>query len=302
MKYAWLSIAVLTMAACDGGKTQKITELQSQVAQLEASSAAKDSAVQEVAALTQMLGEINTEIASVKVKNPSSTPVVGGESPSKAQERERQNVVDRVRALADAVKSGEARLASARSRINALSKDNEGMKSTVSSLQASLDNLNQVVETQKTQIATLTAQVDSVKGENVKMVAMNEALTDTLKDVTDRANLVHYVVGTKDDLLKKGVVVEEGGTRFLFVFPRSGKTLAPARSLPVTEFQTADERQLSTLTLPDTAKYYKLVSRQDPSLLVADAADHGAFKGKVTISDPDKFWSASKYLILVEKP
>jgi predicted nucleic acid-binding Zn-ribbon protein len=301
MKYAWLSIALLTVAACDGGKTQKINDLTAQVAQLQATSAAKDSAVQEVAELTQLLGEINTEIATVKVKNPSSTPVVGGESPSKAQERERQNVVDRVKALADAVKSGEARLASARTRINALSKDNESMKSTVTSLQASLDNLNQVVETQKTQIAQLTVQVDSVKGENAKMVATNAELTDTLKAVSDRANMVYYAAGTRDDLLKKGLVTEEGGARFLFIFPRTGKSLVPARTLPVEQFQSADARQMASVTLPNPDKYYKLVSRQDPSLLTADSTSKGAFKGHITISDPTKFWSASRYLILVEQ-
>jgi regulator of replication initiation timing len=301
MKYTWMAAALITLAACDGGKTQKINELTSQVAQLQASSAAKDSAVQEVAALTQMLGEINTEISAVAVKNPSATPVLGGESPAKAQERDRKNVVDRVRLLADAVKAGETRVAAARARLNAMTKDNATLTTQLSGLQSSLDNLNQVVEGQKQQLAMITAQLDSVKGENVRVVAANGVLQDTVRAISDRENTVHYVMGTKEELLKKGVVVEEGGTRFLFIFPRTGRSLSPARTMPSDVFATADQRALASIPLPNPAKYYKLVSRQDASLIAADSAQNGAFKGKLTINSPDKFWSASKYLILVEQ-
>ena len=69
---------------------------------------------------------------------------------------------------------------------------------------------------------SLAAQVDTLRGEN-------GALRDTLGNLTTYTNTVYYIVGTKDDLIKKGIIAEEGGSRFLFVLWKSGKTLVPRR-------------------------------------------------------------------------
>ena len=134
------------------------------------------------------------------------------------------------------------------------------------------------------------------------MTALTEdkrVLTDTVSTMTERENEVYYVVGTKKELSDRGVITQEGGTRFL-VFTRTGETVIPARVLDPQQFTRADKRTLSEITLPKADKEYRVVSRHDLAYAEADAMDKGKFKGTLRITSPQQFWSASKYLIIVE--
>jgi hypothetical protein len=61
-----------------------------------------------------------------------------------------------------------------------------------------------------------------------------------------------------------------------------------------------DKTQTLTIALPRTDKKYKIVSRQSPEYLMGDVAENGEVKGVVEIASPEEFWSASKFLILVQ--
>jgi hypothetical protein len=117
--------------------------------------------------------------------------------------------------------------------------------------------------------------------------------------MTERENEVYYVVGTKKELADRGVITQEGGTRFL-VFTRTGETVVPARVLDPQQFTKADKRTLSEIALPKADKQYRIVSRHDLAYAEADAMEKGKFKGTLRITSPQQFWSASKYLIIVE--
>jgi hypothetical protein len=61
-----------------------------------------------------------------------------------------------------------------------------------------------------------------------------------------------------------------------------------------------DKTQTLSISLPRTDKKYKIVSRQSPEYLMGDVSENGEVKGVVEISAPEEFWSASKFLILVQ--
>jgi len=55
------------------------------------------------------------------------------------------------------------------------------------------------------------------------------------------------------------------------------------------------------IAVPDSTRHYAIVSRQ--SLDDADVAsrDNTSFRGNLKIKDADRFWSQSKYLIILER-
>jgi hypothetical protein len=61
-----------------------------------------------------------------------------------------------------------------------------------------------------------------------------------------------------------------------------------------------DKTQTLSIPLPRTDKKYKIVSRQSPDFLAGEITTKGEVKGVVEIASPEEFWSASKYLILVQ--
>jgi hypothetical protein len=62
-----------------------------------------------------------------------------------------------------------------------------------------------------------------------------------------------------------------------------------------------DKTQTLSISLPRTDKKYRIVSRQSPEYLAGDVTEKGEVKGVVEIASPEEFWSASKFLILVQK-
>jgi hypothetical protein len=109
-------------------------------------------------------------------------------------------------------------------------------------------------------------------------------------------NTVYYVIGSKDDLKKRGLIVEEG-SKFLFF---GHKALVPARTLDESQFTPIDKYTVTTITLPDSAKRFQIVSRQDPALVHEGTTPDGKPDGVLTIANPEQFWTPSKFLIIVQ--
>ena len=125
-------------------------------------------------------------------------------------------------------------------------------------------------------------------------------LTDTVSALTTRENTVYYVIGTKKDLKDRGIVREQGGSRFL-IFTRVGEVTRPVDNLDPSLFTSADRRTLTSITMPDPNKEYEIVSGQNLAGSNVPAEAKRKFRGTLEITDPMTFWSTSKFLIIVEK-
>jgi hypothetical protein len=102
-------------------------------------------------------------------------------------------------------------------------------------------------------------------------------------------------VGTRQELIDKGVIVPEGGKRFLLVGSRS---VAPARDLDPAVFTRLDRRTDRTIVLPDGE--YRIISRHSPAHATAELTRKGALVGALSIDQPERFWNGSRFLILMK--
>ncbi len=145
-----------------------------------------------------------------------------------------------------------------------------------------------VIAGQKTTIDLLTDRVDALTEENV-------ALKDSLATG-------YYVIGTRDELKKKGILTEQGGGRVLFILWRTGKTLQPARNLDPRLFTAIDTRQVTQIPLPSARGEYRVASLQDLSYVAEENKDN-TFSGvpSLTITSPVDFWRSSKFLVIIRE-
>lgn len=278
--WSFLAPAALLAVAC--GPTPQV---KARLATLDTVSAQKDSLIQELALQAQTLSAVTSELAKVQVRNLKVT----AESPAAAQ---RDSMVQKVRYLVTRVQDSESRLRSSERRIRRMTALNDSLRTTLENTMASLQ---ETIDAQKEQIATLQATVDTLQ-------IHNAALTDTLANMSVRENTVYYVIGTEDELKQKGLIVQEGGSRVLFVLWKTGQTLQPARELDPAQFTTFDRRQ-AAIPLPYDGGVYRILSRQDTSYLATKPDDHGRIRGStLQIAAPESFWRNSKFLIImVEK-
>ena len=297
MKHAaWILLFAITATGCNrsrGDLAQALAESRSAEAQ-------KDSLLTEVLETTQFVSDLNRELAKAKV----TTLELGDEPgvPGARQDREqRQATLERIRQVIDRLNESEAKLAVTENRVKSAKIRNARLLAQIATYKQTIEDLKSAAEQQRaeneaiiadqrTQIATLAGRVDTLNREKGWLI-------DTVAHLTAYKNRVYYAVGTKDDLIRNGVVTKEG-SKFLFF---GGTRLEPARRPNLDAFTMLDKTQTLSIPLPRTDKRYKIVSRQSPDFLAGDVTDKGEVKGVVEIASPEEFWSASKYLILVQK-
>jgi hypothetical protein len=282
--YAVLPAAVLAAAAC-----QPSAAVRARLAAADSLSAQKDSLLQEVALQARVLSDVSAEIASVRVQNLRVT----SESPRAAQN---DSMIQKVRYIVARLSDTEQRLRGSRQRVQTLTRESDSLRTT---LEAAITNLQDVVESQKLMIASLTGQLDTLQVQNRVLGAENVALKDTVAAET----MVYYVVGTKDELKRKGLITEEGGSRVLFILWRTGETVTPARDFDEAYFAAIDRRTTNEIPLPNPQGRYRIVSRHDYTLLSTPHDDRGRVQGveSLRISNGAEFWRPSKFLIVLQE-
>jgi hypothetical protein len=234
--------------------------------------------MQEVAISSRLLTDINVELAKVRVRN--NRLRVSSESPITAST---DTLMAKLRYVVTRVRETESALNESRQRIKNLTSLSDSLRAT---LDSTVGNLQTVIATQKTTIDLLTDRVNELTLENV-------ALRDSLATG-------YYVIGTRAELKKKGILTEQGGGRVLFILWRTGKTLQPARNLDPSQFTAIDTRQVTQIPLPSATAEYRVASLQDLSY-VAEERRHNKYSGtpSLTITSPVDFWRNSKFLIII---
>jgi predicted nucleic acid-binding Zn-ribbon protein len=296
-------LLALAAACSQGGQVaQRIPAdssqyFRTQVQELTTVAAAKDSLVRDLAETTKLLSDINTEIVKVSNTRKPVEPVVGSEG---VTTNDRAMVLKRVQDLTARLRANETRLASSQKRLKQLTGESDSLKSTLTELQATIDGLQQTLESQKNTIATLEADLTGTKQQVTALSEEKAVLNDTVSALSTRENTVYYVIGTRKELKDRGIITEEGGTRFL-IFTRTGEVLKPAPNLEPSAFTAVDRRTVTEIKLPNPDKEYQLVTNQSIAYSNIAPDAKGRVKGSLQITSPERFWGQSRFLILVER-
>jgi hypothetical protein len=238
------------------------------------------------------IGKIDSSISRVKGLPAKSKAKAGSEGPLMDQVRERKDMLRRVDALVERARETAKEVAALKEREKQLMAENGELKD---SLSAQAQRLAADAE----QIAQLQGNIEQ---QAQQIVALQARLDDFDKQlVSERAASAraYYVIGTEDELLKKGVIVKEGGANL--IIKRVGRTLVPARQLDKAAFTQIDTREIHAISVPDSTKRYEIVSRQSLDDVKVANREGTSFRGALEIPDADKFWAASRYLIIVQK-
>jgi len=277
MKKLMYSLAPLLLVAAACGTS---AETERKLAELEQVNAQKDSLMQEVAISSRLISDVNVELAKVKVRR--NRLHVSSESPITAAN---DTLFAKLRYVIARVSETENALAQSRERVKNLTALSDSLRAAYDS---TVGNLQAVIASQKTTIDLLTDQVNTLTAENV-------ALRDSL-------STGYYIIGTRAELKRKGILTEQGGGRVLFILWRTGKTLQPARNLDPSMFTAIDTRQVTQIPLPSATARYQVASLQDLSY-IGEPRDHNKYSGVpfLTITSPVDFWRTSKFLVIIRE-
>src|SRR5690606_18800751 len=278
-------------SAADRAAADSLQALGTQLEAAQSELQQRDALMGELAQTTRLVNQIDSSLSAVsglaaaQARNrPSGS---GSSDPWTARHDSLQAKVDGVISL----------LEQSRARVATLTRNSQGMESRLQGYVTTISELQATVERQKGELAALGGMVDSLRRAGRALAVERDAVRDTLRSTLSEANTVYYVIGTKEQLADAGIVRSEGSRRFLVVGPR---TLVPSRDLDPASFTVADRRDELAIPMPDPSANYRVIPRHDPSLLVSGTGADGAADGTLRITDPSKFWEASRYLIVLQ--
>jgi peptidoglycan hydrolase CwlO-like protein len=260
--------------------------------------AVREELLNQVVASTGFMNDIHKQLEKARVLTIASTTPSETPSDIKQLNDQRQEVLAGISRLVGRLDSVQGRLTTTRSQFAQLTRKESALIAQVAEYQKNVTELQAAAETQRaelqaivdrqvTEIATLASRVDTLDRVRV-------ALTDTVGRLTSEKNAAYYVVGTREELIKKGILVAEGQKRFLILGSRN---IAPARTLDPASFTKIDRLSDRTIDLP--AGEYQILSRQNPEFATAASKKPGRITGPLTIEQPEHFWESSPFLIIV---
>jgi hypothetical protein len=283
-----VGVAIVTLGAiavaCKGPSKE---ELQiANIASAESLSLAKSQLLEQMMEGSRFVNELNAELA--KARSMAIAPRKVAETAELTDiNEERRRVLARINQIVTRLDNVSFRLSTTRNQLierdstlaRKIAEHELLLAEATQAAERQRQELQAIVDAQTVRIASLTGTVDT--------------LTGTVGKLTAERNAVYVIVGTKAELLKKGVLVADGPRQFGVVGKRA---VAPARMLDPTHFTRLDRTTDSTIILPHGV--YKIVSRQNTQF-ASKPDKNGTFAGAITIEDGEQFWSPSKFLIVV---
>ena len=245
----------------------------------------------DAATSARLISEIDKDLANVRLKASKKTNVTQVAETEANASSKLETIQSKVRVLLSRLNASEARVRKMRADALAHAKVDSEQVARLAEYERSIQDMKATVERQQAEIVTLTQRVDSLTTANTVLIARNT-------EMSAREDSVFVAIGSEKELIKRGLIKKEGGTKLMF---GRGKTIVAARHLEPAQFQTISKLKDLTISLPDPNKTYRIVTRQDMHFAEPQDPKKGMVKGALKISDPNAFWGGSKYLILVEQ-
>ena len=106
---------------------------------------------------------------------------------------------------------------------------------------------------------------------------------------TEALNTAYYIVGGSKYLREQGIIAKEGG------FIGLGKASKLSQTFDTDKFTKIDITKTTSIPLP--GKKTKVITTHPEGSYKLEGPEKKP--ETLTITDPDKFWKASKYLVIV---
>jgi uncharacterized coiled-coil protein SlyX len=280
-----LVLATVFTFGCNQKEKQEIARLSSENQALKTQSMVKDSSINDI---LQSMNSIEGNLSVIKEKESVISVKSSGNTEMTPDVRSRIN---------DDIKVINELMAKNKKDIGRLRKQLKDSNIKIEEFQKMIDQLNQQIVERDTQIASLkedlskmhfsieslNASMDTLKNDKAKLQA-------NVEDKVTNLNTAYYVTGNKKQLIADNIIAKTGG------FIGLGKTNQLKQNFNDSKFTKVDIRTLSEIAV--NSKKYQIVTTHPSNSYQVETNKNGIAE-KIKITNPEKFWSASKYLVVV---
>lgn len=270
------AVFMFALSACsdDPRTTPEYQQLTDDARRAEARVAERDSVINELFGTFNRISE-NLRAISAQ-QGQLSTPVGGVEDGQGMEER----IMADIGRIDELMKENRELIARMRRQASASS-------SKMSEVEKALLAMEESMREKDEEIAGLKEELSSTNSSLATLIAMYRDKAQLSTAQAEELNTAWYVVGSVKELRDEGILTKEGGVAGI-----GGVRRLNTADLPKERFTRVDVTRFQSLPL--LAKKAKLVtSHPDGSYRLDTTTD------QLVITDPQAFWSISKYLVVV---
>lgn len=274
-------ISVFLLSACSNDKSENKNEFSDSIVavnkDLIKQLAERDSLIK---SFMDGFNEIQTNLE--EVRNKQLTVKL---SASNKGQYDKQAIMDNISAIDLLMQKNKGTIIALKERLKLSStSDLSGYENFILSLES------MITEKDK-EIYSLLGNLNDVNDELGSMITMYSAAKSEATQKNKKLNTAWYTAGTTKELIKKGVISNEGG------FIGFGKMKKLSENFNIENFSEVDITKLKMIKLE--AQKVKLVTTHIADSYSIVVTDEGC---NLYIQNAEKFWAASKYLVvLIEK-
>jgi peptidoglycan hydrolase CwlO-like protein len=287
MKYLLIFTAILIFSSCRNYK-REAERLEMSVDSLRNVTAQKDSTIEN---FINDFAEIQANLDSIK-KMERLMPE-SGETERNLTTSQRNQILNDIGTINNLLAENQQMIANMKRQLSNSNVQSGKLQKMVADLEEQTNSLQKSLQDRDTEISTLAQQVQE-QNDNISMLqqqldeltAYNTLQSDTLRMRTIALNTGYYAIGTVNELRDEGIIERQGGILGIGSTPVLRRDIAPE------PFEEVDIRELEFIPL--NARRANVVSVHPPDSyhIGGEQAD------TLYIEDPERFWSASRYLVV----
>jgi len=295
-----LFVAITLLAGCSN--KEEIVKMQNEKAQYAAMldmTAQKDSLNDVMAGATATINEVYDKLLYLTGENGKPTRKQGADA-------ETTMWFSTLDSVSNVINTSKSRIQDLESKIMAIERQNPQLASHTNAIKVKLASMKEKCVSQESDVRKLYADFYDLKTKDSASLSTNTTHTAAktgekpldVKPVEPepKSKFVYYTIGTEEDLLKRGLVQKVGGAD-LWVLGKHGETLTPAKELNVKKFNTFDITSQSEIIFIKKYKRFAVVSAHNPKFLSPNYDENKKIVS-LKITDTDKFWLPSQFLII----
>ncbi len=284
IRLAVFATSLLILIGCNN----KEPELQKQVAQLESERKTLQQNIAErekfMSEVMQAVNDVYKDVEAARVREAKLVQRAGGpEGAGKVTNTDtRKELLDNIGEIGSTLKENQKKIANLQVKAKKLGTEIAGLNQVI-------ENLKQTIAEREQSIAALEARVSGLESsvaEKTQLLTEREA---TISQQQKALNTAYYIVGTRSELKKKGIIGDEGG----FLWGLLGSTTVLGNDIDKSHFTAIDLTKDEAIQVE--GEIDELIPARKQEFFALGQNEN---KSELTIKNPSKFWQ-EKYLVIV---
>ena len=274
---------IATLFSCKNDAEQKAREqkIHDSFAQL---MSAKDTELQ---GLFQELNDIDSSLTQV-TNTYSSVSKVANTSGEISKDT-KANIKDKISIINNILAESKKKVANVNSKMKKDNKENAQLKAFVKNLEARIQEQEEQIQALTAELAKKNIQIENLTKNVDELNTRTKQKDAQIMKIEDEKNVAYFVVGTKKELIAKGLVDRKGG------FIGLGKSEVFANNADFSNLTKIDIR--NTQEIPLTGKKIKIITSHSTSSYSLEG--NPKMPSSIRITNPEQFWRGNKCLVIM---